>query len=105
MISTSYKSPSGTSYHGVTIYTSANTFLEMFPEVNKGECDDKVRYDFVLETSDGEVFTVYDMKECYFHPDEFIHFHIGAMSEFTALKAKFELLTQIKEHNDRKNRK
>jgi hypothetical protein len=89
------QSSGGTSFHQTTISTSVGVLKRLFPdsfiEVNTGY--DKCNYDFTLENSDGDVFTIYDWKE--YRPisdKEIIEFHIGGKSQAITEKAKEELL-------------
>ena len=92
-------SETGTSFHGVVIVTTANKLMSLFPKSYTLENDgrDKVNIDFVLETENGDVFTIYDWKE--YRPidlDEEIEFHIGAFSPEISDTAQKELLELLK---------
>lgn len=98
MVQETIKSASGTSFHGTTITTSVRRLIELFPnsyyDQNNGE--DKTNFDFTLETSTGEVFTIYDWKE--YRPigmDEQIQFHIGGYNGNVTEQAKQELLKML----------
>jgi hypothetical protein len=93
------KSSNGTSFHNTTIKTTVGKLKELFPnsyyEQNDGR--DKTNFDFTLETSKGNVFTIYDWKE--YRPigeDEIIEFHIGANSHGISELAKRELMELLK---------
>lgn len=98
MVKETSKSANGTSFHGTTISTNVARLIELFPnsysEQNDGE--DKVNYDFELETSTGDVFTIYDWKE-YRPIDDYetIVFHIGGVSREVTDQAKMELLQML----------
>jgi hypothetical protein len=88
------KSASGTSFHGTVINTTVSTLEKILGgityEYNSG---DKVNFEWVCETKDGEIFTIYDWKE--YRPigyDEVIEFHIGGNNETITEKALNELL-------------
>jgi len=88
-----------TSFHSVTIKTSVQQLISAFGnptyETNTGE--DKVNYEWDMETSEGDVFTIYDWKEGRRIEDyEQIEFHIGAHSKFVSITAKEELLEALK---------
>jgi hypothetical protein len=98
MVKHTRKSSGGTSFHGTTIKTTVGRLKELFPnsyyEQNDGS--DKCNYDFTLETSDGDVFTIYDWK--IYNPikdDELVNFHIGGFNLDTTIKAKNELLKML----------
>lgn len=94
MVKETIKDCNGTSFHDTTIVTTPRKLIELFPnsysEQNNGE--DKVNFDFVLENSKGEVFTIYDWKE--YRPiglDEQIEFHIGGLSKSITEQSKRDL--------------
>jgi hypothetical protein len=98
MVKHTSKSPSETSFHGTTIKTTVGRLKELFPnsydEQNDGS--DKTNYDFTLETSTGDVFTIYDWKE--YRPiqdDEIIDFHIGGFNSTVTKQAKNELIQML----------
>jgi len=107
------KSISGTSFHDTTIVASVKQIIEMCgepsDESNTGE--DKVNYEWTMETDNGNVFTIYDWKE--YRPitlNERITWHIGGNSRQITEQAKLRLgiLKQLSyEHNirntDKKN--
>lgn len=89
------KSANGTSYHGQTITLTRNelqTFCACEPDAF-GDLNDKVQYEWTMETSSGDVFTIYDWKEYRaFKEDETIEWHIGANSIEIAQDALDEIL-------------
>lgn len=92
------KSGGGTSFHGTTIVTTVGKLIKLFPNSydDNNDGSDKVNYDFTLETSDGDVFTIYDWK--YYRPignDEEIEFHIGGKNSSVTEQAKAELLALL----------
>jgi hypothetical protein len=93
------KSISGTSFHDTTIVASVKQIIEMCGEPsdksNTGE--DKVNYEWIMETDDGNVFTIYDWKE--YRPitlNERITWHIGGNSRQITEQAKSELINSTK---------
>jgi hypothetical protein len=93
MAKKSYKDTSDTEFYGTTITTTVNKLKKLLGEPysnNTGE--DKVNFDWDCETEDGDVFTVYDWKEYReISEDEFIEFHIGAISKQISEQAKQEI--------------
>ena len=88
------KSNAGTSFYNVIITTTPQKLLDLFGEPTYGDNSgkDKTNFDWVLETEDGDVFTIYDWKE--YRPlymDEHIDFHIGGMSKYVTINAWNEL--------------
>jgi hypothetical protein len=98
MVKHTRKSSGGTSFHGTTIKTTAGKLKELFPnsyyEQNDGS--DKCNYDFTLETSTGDVFTIYDWKM--YRPigdNEMVSFHIGGLNSTVTVQAKNELIEML----------
>jgi hypothetical protein len=97
MAKLSDKSVNETSYHGIDIKSTLNLLRKVIGEPqdlnNTGE--DKTNVDYVCETEDGDVFTIYDWKEYRkIGDDEVINFHIGAHTDRIAFNAKQELHKQ-----------
>ena len=93
------KSSNMTSFYGTTIKASVNQIIEAVGEPDC-VCNDgsgKCNYDWVCETEDGKVFTIYDWKE--YRPiedDEIIDFHVGGFDEATTIQGASEVVNQIK---------
>ena len=87
------KSANGTSFHNTTITTSINDLTKLLGEPTyTGGAEDKVTVEWVCETEEGEVVTIYDWKEYRsIGKDEKIEFHLGGRSKFITLDAKDEL--------------
>jgi hypothetical protein len=88
------KSPSGTSFHDTTVRTTIHTLLKLLgqPTIVDNTGLDKTNYEWEMETSDGDVFTVYDWKEYkILHEHEIIDFHIGGNSRAITEQAKNEI--------------
>ena len=90
--------PSGTSYFGQTIEATVEQLTELLGEpyndYNNG--DDKVNYEWIMETDNGDVFTIYDWK--YYrplHPAELVHWHIGGFNGQSTITAKNELNKEL----------
>jgi hypothetical protein len=94
MIKKTEQSTTGTSFHDITIETTLGRLRAAFgdPQFENNDGKDKSNIDYCLETSDGDVFTVYDWK--HYRPigeDEVLRFHIGAYSNHIAFQAKQEM--------------
>ena len=93
MAKKSYKDTNGTSYHDTTISATVNQLTAAFGEPydnNTGE--DKVNFEWDMETEDGEVFTIYDWKEYrIISKNEIIEWHIGGHSVEITEKAAEEI--------------
>jgi len=94
------KDPSGTSFHNDTFQATVSELRQIlgepYSESNDGQ--DKVNFDWVMETEDGQVFTVYDWKE--YRPlseDEIIEWHIGGHSSLVTMKASREINAALSE--------
>ena len=88
------KSADGTSFHNHTFTATVddlrNVLGQPYCEQNDGE--DKVNFDWIMETEDGEVFTVYDWKEYrQLDENEDIEWHIGGRSGLITEKALLEI--------------
>ena len=97
MAKKTYQSTDGTSFHGVVIRATVDQLVKAFGEPydnNSGE--DKVNFEWDMETDEGEVFTIYDWKE--YRPlqrDEYVTWHIGAKSKSDSNVAERELLKAL----------
>ena len=94
MIKKTEQSADGTSFHSITIKTTLGKLRAAFgdPQGDYNDGSDKSNIDYVLETSNGDVFTVYDWKN--YRPigeDEVLDFHIGAYNNHIAFEAKQEM--------------
>ena len=94
MIKKTEQSANGTSFHSITIKTTLGRLRAAFgdPQGDYNDGSDKSNIDYVLETSNGDVFTVYDWKN--YRPigeDEVLDFHIGAYNNHIAFEAKQEM--------------
>jgi len=98
MAKKTYQSTDGTSFHGVTIRASVDQLTKAFgdPTIVDNTGDDKVNFEWDMETDEGEVFTIYDWKEGRpLRSDEFVTWHIGAMSKSVSYDAERELLKAL----------
>lgn len=102
------KSAVGTSFHKTTLKCSVNTLIEILgePMYDGNDGEDKVNFEWEMETEDGDVFTVYDWKE--YRPiskNEIIEWHIGGKSWLVTEKAKEEIFLQFGLINSKNNPK
>ena len=98
MAKLSNKSACGTSFHGHTVTATPNQLIDALGEPQFGCNDGRVdcNFDWVCETQDGKVFTVYDWKE--YKPlnmDSYYSFHIGANSGSVAARALSEIRSKF----------
>jgi hypothetical protein len=99
MAKKTYQSTDGTSFHGVTIRASVDQLTKAFgdPSMDSNWGEDKVNFEWEMETDEGEVFCIYDWKE--YRPigrDEFVTWHIGAKSKSVSNDAEREILKALK---------
>ncbi len=90
----STQTSAGTSFHGNEFFATYNDLVKHIgPPSSQGSGDGKVRYEWTMETSNGDVFTIYDWKELFFEDDQEIYWHIGAHTPAASRKAFLELQT------------
>ena len=89
----SLKGIGGTSFHGDVIKTSKYQLLELLGKPNyQDSFEDKTQNEWVCETEEGEVFTIYDWKEYrVYGDDELIEWHIGGYSKAITGQAQMEI--------------
>lgn len=88
------KSPNGTSFHGVEFTATVRDMKEVLgaPWYESNDGRDKVNMEWVFETENGQVFTIYDWKEYRkLNDTDTINWHIGALSAEDSMDAFFEL--------------
>ena len=98
MAKKTYKSTDGTSFHGTTIRATVNQLISAFgePSDDSNTGEDKVNFEWEMETEDGEVFTIYDWKEGRpLRLDEYVVWHIGAKDKSTSNTAEDEILKKL----------
>jgi hypothetical protein len=74
----------GTSFQHITFKASVQDLINVFgePDYEYNTGNDKVNFEWVMETDDEEVFTTYDWKEYRkLDLDEQIEWHIGSHSK------------------------
>ena len=98
MAKKTYQNTDGTSFHGTTIRASVNQLISAFgdPTMDSNWGDDKVNFEWEMETDEGEVFTIYDWKEGRpLRLDEYVVWHIGAKSKSISNTAEEEILKKL----------
>ena len=88
------KSADGTSFHNHTFTATVDDLRNVLgqPKFESNDGEDKNNFDWIMETEDGEVFTVYDWKEYrQLDENEDIEWHIGGRSGLTTGKALSEI--------------
>ena len=100
------KSTINTSFHGVTITATLEDLIKVLGEPSSIclDQDEKVQYEWLMETKNGIPFTVYDWKE--YHeiiPDSEIRWHIGTEHEFQSnvvFSELFDALSDLYPNHD-----
>ena len=88
----------GTSFHETTIKCSVATLRKVLgePDYEPNDGEDKINFEWVMETNDGDVFTVYDWKEYRsLNENEMIEWHIGGRNKKSTEQAKSEIREAI----------
>ena len=88
------KIANGTSFHDHTFTATVDDLRNVLgqPQFESNDGEDKNNFDWIMETEDGTVFTVYDWKEYrQLAEDEVIEWHIGGRSGLTTGKALSEI--------------
>lgn len=88
------KDMSGTSFYGCTITAKVSDMLSVLglPDYDTNNGEDKVNYEWEMETEAGNAFTVYDYKEYRkLRPNDLIDWHIGGFNSESTDEALEEL--------------
>ncbi len=88
----------GTSHHGQVFITSRADLEKVFgpPHYEDGP-EEKVQAEWVFETQEGDVFTIYDWKEYrHYSPQKAIEWHVGAHTSGAAHRALQEIEDALK---------
>lgn len=88
------KETGGTSFHDTVITCSVDTLRKVLgePVYDGNDGEDKVNFEWEMETSNGDVFTVYDWKEYRsISETEPIKWHIGGFTQVVTEQAKREI--------------
>ena len=94
MAKKTYQNTDGTSFHGVVIRATVNQLISAFgdPSMEYNTGEDKVNFEWEMETNEGEVFCIYDWKEGRpLKSDEIVTWHIGSKSKSVSYDAEREL--------------
>lgn len=94
------KSLNGTSFYNDVFNASVSDLRKILgtPESETNDGEDKVNFEWAMETEEGEVFTVYDWKEYrVLDEDEIIEWHIGGHSSFATELAVNEIAGALNE--------
>jgi len=87
-----------TSFHQVTLLASLEELKAVLgePEYHTQDTDEKVQYNWNLETEDGRPFTIYDWKEYRkFDDTEVIEWHVGGKDSASCFEGKREFVDAI----------
>lgn len=93
-----FKEIGGTFFYEVTIKCSTATLRKVLgePEYNRNDGEDKINFEWEMETNDGDVFTVYDWKEYRsLNESDMIEWHIGGRNKTVTEQAKSEIREAI----------
>jgi hypothetical protein len=88
----------GTSFHFTTIKCSVSTLTKVLgePDYSGNDGEDKVNFEWDMETDSGDVFTVYDWKEYRsLNETEMIEWHIGGANKNVTEQAAREIRNAI----------
>jgi hypothetical protein len=93
------KDSNGTSHFGITIDAKVQDLFDLLgdPQFFENDGTDKVNMEWILETNDGIVFTLYDWKEG--GPllmDEIVTFNIGGYFKMDCYEGFYELNQLLK---------
>lgn len=86
------------SFHGETVRASVQDLKTILgkPICEQNDGNDKVNFEWEMETEEGEVFTVYDWKEYrVIDEDEIIEWHIGSHKAVTSAIAVNEIADKL----------
>ena len=93
---TTSKDTNGTSFHDTVINCSVLALKKILgePSYSGNDGEDKVNFEWEMETNDGDVFTVYDWKEYRsISEGENIEWHIGGHNKIITEQAKKEIMS------------
>ena len=88
----------GTSFHDSVITCSLSTLRKVLgePAIESNDGEDKVNFEWFMETESGDVFTVYDWKEYRsINEGDLIEWHIGGHEVAVTEQAKREIRNAI----------
>jgi hypothetical protein len=95
----------GTSFHGHVVQATIGELKAIFGEPDfQGDdfADNKLTHEWIFETAEGNVFTLYDWKEYRKIPEyEVIEWHIGAKSGYAGMLARDEVQSALDHYHKR----
>jgi hypothetical protein len=89
-----FKEIGGTSFYDTVIESTVNELKHILgePEYDGNDGEDKVNFEWEMETDNGDVFTVYDWKEYRsLSGNEVVEWHIGGFNKDVTEQAKREI--------------
>lgn len=92
------RSSNGTSFYSDTFRASVADIKQFCgePAWENNSGDDKVNFEWIMETDNGDVFTIYDWKEYRsIEETEIIEWHIGGHSNNVTDQALNEIATEL----------
>lgn len=98
------KSQDGTAFYGTELHCSVSLLRAVLgqPDMEGNDGQDKINFEWVMETEAGDVFTVYDYKEYrVLEEDEQIEWHIGGISREVTDQAAMEIWEAVDSHKRR----
>lgn len=101
MATKSSKEIGGTSFHGTTLVCTPNELVELLgqPTYDQNTGEDKTNLEWVCETEQGNVFTIYDWKEYrMLEMDEEVVWHLGGFNGNVTRTAHEELVRALKKY-------
>jgi hypothetical protein len=97
----------GTSFHGHVVKATIGELKAIFGEPDfQGDdfADNKITHEWIFESAEGNVFTLYDWKEYRKIPEyEVIEWHIGAKSGYNGMVARDEVQSALDSYHNRKH--
>ena len=94
------KSTMETSFHNVVVSATVRELRQVLgePACEQNDGEDKVNFEWEMETKNGKVFTVYDWKEYrQIEEDEEIEWHIGGHCFMDTYTASEEITNALKQ--------
>jgi hypothetical protein len=95
----------GTSFHGHVVKATIGELKAIFGEPDfQGDdfADNKMTHEWIFESAEGSVFTLYDWKEYRKIPEyEVIEWHIGAKSGYNGMLARDEVQSALDHYHKR----
>ena len=92
------QSGNDTSFHNDTFHASVADIIQICgePAWEDNSGDDKVNFEWTMETDSGDAFTIYDWKEYRsLEQNEIVEWHIGGHSSNVTEQALNEIATEL----------